>query len=54
MGKRYAITPAITLVKATCIVLALVTLGNMMAKVSKYSMISRMIMPAISRLTLQM
>jgi hypothetical protein len=41
IGKHYSLTPAITPATATHIVLALATLGDTMAKVSKYSAISR-------------
>ncbi len=39
IGKHYAITPAIMLATVTHIVLALSTLGDIMAKVSKYNTI---------------
>ncbi len=48
IGECYAITPAIIPATATCILLAMATLGDMMAKVSKYSTISRTNTPAIS------
>jgi hypothetical protein len=49
IGEHYALTPGIMPVTATHIVLALATLGDMMAKVIKYSMISHTIMPATLR-----
>ncbi len=48
IGEHYAITPAIMLATVTRIVLALSTLGDMMAKVSKYSTISHTVTPVIS------
>ncbi len=54
IGKCYTKMPAIILATAIRIVLALATLGDVMAKVSKYSTILRTITTTISCYTPQM